>query len=95
MDGFPVVEQLRRDHPKEFKTLTQVPYWVQRVHQSLDNQLSDHQTVVSFSLHNMCVFYLPLLCATIEMRSIPQLMNILTDLFCHTLYGFFNKNTLY
>ena len=92
MDGFPIVEQLRRDYPKKFKTLTQVPYWVQRVHQSLDNQLSDHQTVVSFfSPHNIYVFSFPLLHATIEMSSNTQLMNVVTDLLC-TLWFLLQKH---
>ena len=36
LDAYPVVEELRRKHPKHFEVLTRVPYINHRIHDSLD-----------------------------------------------------------
>ena len=37
VDSYPVLEELRQKHPKQFEVLTRLPYTVHRVHDSLDN----------------------------------------------------------
>ena len=37
VDSYPVLEELRKKHPKQFDVLTRVPYTVHRVHDSLEN----------------------------------------------------------
>ena len=37
VDTYPVIKQLRKEHPKQFEVLTRVPYIVHRTHDDIES----------------------------------------------------------
>ena len=69
VDSYPVLEELRKKHPKQFEVLTQVPYTVYRVHDSLDN------LYVHLRLYNIKIMlFIPSVVTLLLVLNIPVLI---------------------